>query len=577
MKTRKGLAILLAILMLATLFAGCGRKEDVTNTSTDPTTVPTTKEGDTAEETSETTEEVSKDPITFTFYNADGQEDPWTDPVAKKITELTGVTLETDYPVDGTDQRVSLMIASEEYPDMIFAKGDGDALVEAGALIDLAPLIDQYGPNIKKLYGEYYNRLRYSEEDPAIYQLSQAGVGNIPFTSSGTAQLQYDVLAANGYKIPRTLNEYEKYIKDYMAANPQIDGMNTIGISLSASDWHWYITLANPAGFIANASPDNGQWIINDTNNYQATYKHAAEGQKEYYQWLNRMYNEGVLDPDFATQTHDDYIAKVSSGRVLGLMDANWDYADAERVLKADGKYNRTYAGLPVTMRADQKAPSLIDQGLTIGQGIGITTACEDPVRAIQFIDWMCTDEAQVLTNWGIEGVNYLVDENGMRYRTDEEIKKANEDVNYKKESGVGFHNYPWPAHGNGVEDPTGNTYTTQSKTSVIAQYTEAEKTAVDAWGVEMLTDIFPQPDEFDIIPYSPVWAQSMPPEFNDYATALDEVAWPGLIACVICTESDFDAKWQELQDKMKSVGLDDANQMLTEIIQKQVAFWSQE
>ena len=91
-----------------------------------------------------------------------------------------------------------------------------------------------------------------------------------------------------------------------------------------------------------------------------------------------------------------------------------------------------------------------------------------------------------------------------------------------------------------------------------------------------MLTDIFPQPDEFDIIPYSPVWAQSMPPEFNDYATILDEVAWPGLISCVICPKSEFETKWQELQDKMKNVGMEEANAMLTEIIQNQVAFWSQ-
>ena len=573
MKRKKGLAIILVVMMIASMFAGCGKNDGIEN-DTNPVTA--TKDGDDTDTDIKPTELASKDPVTFTFYNADGKENPWSDPIAHKITEMTGVTLETDYPVDGTDQRVALMIASQEYPDMIFAKGDGDALIEAGALIDLAPLIDQYGPNIKKVYGDYYNRLRYSEEDQGIYQLSQAGVGNIPFTTSGTAQLQYDVLAANDYKVPETLAEYEKYIKDYMAANPQIDGMDTIGISLSTSDWHWYITLANPSGFIANASPDNGQWIINDDNNYQATYKHAAEGQKEYYQWLNSMYNEGILDPDFATQTHDDYIAKVSSGRVLALMDADWDYADAERVLKADGKYNRTYAGLPVTLRADQKAPSLADQGLTIGQGVGITTACEDPVRAIQFIDWMCTDEAQVLTNWGIEGVNYLIDENGMRYRTEEEIKKSNEDVNYKKESGVGFHNYPWPAHGNGVEDSTGNTYTTQSKASVIEMYTEAEKAAVNAWGVEMLTDIFPQPDEFDIIPYSPVWAQSMPPEFNDYATILDEVAWPGLISCVICPKSEFETKWQELQDKMKNVGMEEANAMLTEIIQNQVAFWSQ-
>ena len=35
----------------------------------------------------------SLDPVTFTFYSADGLEDTWTDPVAQTITEKTGVTL----------------------------------------------------------------------------------------------------------------------------------------------------------------------------------------------------------------------------------------------------------------------------------------------------------------------------------------------------------------------------------------------------------------------------------------------------------------------------------------------------
>ena len=113
-----------------------------------------------------------KEPITFVFYNADGAEDPWTDPVAKEITKATGVTLETDYPVNGSAERIALMIATGEYPDLIFAKGDAGALIDSGSLIDLSELIDKYGPNIKKLYGDEYEKLRYSEDDPSIYQLS---------------------------------------------------------------------------------------------------------------------------------------------------------------------------------------------------------------------------------------------------------------------------------------------------------------------------------------------------------------------------------------------------------------------
>ncbi len=555
MKRRRGIWLL--ICMLTVMPAGCSISE--------------TKSGSSAESGAGTLE-----PITFTFYSADGsKEDPWIDPVAQEITRRTGVTLELDFPVDGDDQRIALMIASEEYPDLIFAKGDSDALVYAGALIDMSDLIDQYGPNIKALYGEEYNKLRYTKEDPGIYQLSSNRVGGTYYSSSGTAQLQFAVLEANNWEIPRTLEQYGEMIKDYREANPRIDGLETIGISLSCSDWHWYITLSNPSGFIANASPDNGQWIIDDKNNFKATYKHAAEGQKEYYQWLNRMYLEGVLDKDFATQTHDDYIAKISSGRVLGLMDADWDYADAETALRAAGKSERNYAGLPVTMREDQKAASLMNQGLTVGWGVGITKACKDPVRAVKFLDWLCTDEAQVLIHWGLKDVNYFIDENGHRYRTEDEIRRSREEVDYKDKTGIGLHNYPWPCYGDGVVDSTGSTYTTTSKDSVIMNYTGIQNKARKAWGVELLIDIFPQASEFDIPPYAPVYRQNVPDEFSSYVTKLDEIAWPGLIACVMSKEGEFDANWDKLQSSFKAAGIDTANEMLTRLIQDQVAFWS--
>lgn len=572
------IALFLVMCMVTAMLSGC-KKNDSKDKETTTNSKDTTKveEGTTDTETDDAAAvEETLEPITFTFYSADGtKEDPWTDPVAQEITKQTGVSLKLDFPVDGDDQRISLMIASEEYPDLIFAKGDSDALIQAGAMIDMTDLIDQYGPNIKAMYGEEFTKLRYTQDDPAIYQLCSAGVRETTYTTSGTAQLQFAVLEANNYKIPKTLAEYEKMIKDYIAANPQIDGLDTIGLSLSCADWHWYITLANPSGFIANAAPDNGQWIIDDANGYKATYKHASENQKEYYQWLNRMYLEGVLDPDFATQTHDDYIAKISTGRVLGLLDAQWDYNDAETVLKADGKTERTYAGLPVTMYEDQKAPSLMNQGLTVGWGVGITKACKDPVRAIKFLDWLCTDEAQVLLNWGIKDVNYFVDEEGHRYRTPEEIKRSQEDTEYKQETGIGFHNYPFPAYGTGVEDPTGSTYSTNSKQSIIENYTDAQNKAKEAWGVELLTDIFPQASEFAIPDYAPVYKQNLTEEFNNYATKLDEIAWSGLIACVMAKDGEFDKAWDKMQKEFKDAGLEEANTLLTGLIQGQVDFWT--
>lgn len=509
------------------------------------------------------------------FFNKDGEEDLWNNPVAQKLTEKTGIRLKIDYPVAADDMKVALMIAEQNFPDLIYAKGDVASLVEAGALLDLTDLIEQYGPNIKKMYGDEFDKLKYSAEDPAIYQLSSYPMGATPFKDAGNAQIQWAVLKENDYQVPRTLDDLEKMLKDYMAAHPKTgEGLDTIGITLSTSDWHWLITLGNPAGFIADGQPDNGQWLIDEE--YNAMYKFRSDKEREYFRWLNRMYHEGVLDREFATQTHEDYIAKISSGRVLALVDKDWDYADAERVLIADGKLDKTYAPLPVTISEEVKCPSLMSQGLTTGQGVAITTACKYPVEAIQFLDYLCSDEGQVLVNWGVEGINYSVDENGKRYRSQEEIDASNSDKEYKKRTGVGFYAYPFPTYGNGVMDSTGNGYTTASREAVMAEYNEEQKAACKAWGVDLLVDIFPQPEEFEIPKFSPVWAYAKPTEIEEITKKLDEIAWSGLIGCVIGKPEQFDANYDAMIQSFEGSGMYEAEKMMGDIVKAQVKMLEQ-
>ena len=517
----------------------------------------------------ETTQE-SLEPVTFTFYSADGLEDTWTDPVAQMITEKTGVTLKMDYPADSNDNRIELMVATGEYPDFVFAKGSVSTLIRNDALIDMSDLIDEYGPNIKKLYGDEYENLRYSSEDTSIYQLCSDKVQEETLETSGTAQLQWAVLQENQYRVPYTLEEYTQMIRDYMEKYPMINGKPVIGISIVCSDWHWYIMLSNPSGYM-NGSADNGQWIVDDEKQ-EVYYKHAADGQKEYYKWLNEMYNEGILDPEFATQTHEDFVLKVAEGRVLGLLDEEWDYTGAEISLRADGQEEHTYAGLPVTIDRSVKCPSLKQQNLAVGWGIGITKSCKDPVRAVRFLDWLCSDEAQILLNWGIEGVDYYYDENGKRCITEEDLEASRKDTNYSERTGVGFRVYPYPSYGNQSVDSTGNSYSKSSREMVKEGYDEMEKEALKAWNVDMLTDIFPQKEEFSKDAYSPLWAMTLPDELEKMLVALDNVSWKGLIECVVSPADDFDAKWDELQQNLKDAGLEKADREMTALLRDEIS-----
>lgn len=562
---RKVVSLMLVSAMVAGILAGCG-SDSGSSKGGSSTETGSAAEASSSGETADDADD--KSPITFEYFNADGKNGNWDNPVAKAITEATGVTLDVSYPVASqgdAKEDIALMIANDEYPDMIYAKGSATDLYQAGALIDMTDLIEKYGPNIKKMYGAEMEKLKWSQDDPGIYQLSYAGVNQKTLTTGGSCQIQWAALKENDYKYPKTLDEYEKMIKSYLAAHPKTeDGLDMIGITMSASDWHWMITLGNPAGLIADASPDNGQWIIDDE--YNVHYKHVTDEEKEYFKWLCRMYNEGILDPNFATQTDDDYIAKVASGRVVAITDAEWHYSQCEATLVADGKVDQTYVGLPVTLREDQVEKALLYQGTTVGWGIGITKSCEDPVRAIKFLDYLCSDEGQILYHWGIEGENYFLDDNGQPYRTDEEVAKAQSDPDYAKNTGID--NYTgFPIYGTGSYSEDGFPYTPTTKESVIANYNTAEKEGCEAMGFEMLTDMFAQPEEFDLLPYSALWAYQQPQELAEKQTILDEIAWPGLVKCVTGTEDEFDGNWKSMVQELTDNGLADAEEAMTEFL----------
>ncbi len=575
---KRVLAILMAAAMTMGVLAGCGSKGQ-SSTTTQATETKTEAKAETGAETPATSDsEYAGDttPITLKFYGEDSLEDPFTNPVAQEITRITGVKLEIDYPVGGDTQRVATMVAAGDYPDLIFAKGSYDQLVQAGALVDLTDLIEQYGPNIKKLYGDELGKLRYSVEDPSIYSLGAYGVGGASPNANpdGTFQVQLAVLEDAGYPVIKTIYELEEVLKAYVEKYPEIDGQKTIPLTLSAADWHWYITLANPSGF-AQGHQDDGQWIIDKNGN--ATYKHSTEGNKEYFKWLNHMYNTGLLDKEAVTQSHDDYLAKLSTGAVLATADAAWDVGDADAALKKDEKFDRLRVGMPVTLDTSIKSTARLYQGWSGGWGVGITTSCADPVRAIQFLDWMCSDEGQILCNWGIEGVNYTV-ENGLRVRSQEEINNKLTNPNYKLETGVEQYTYPFPEYADGIaSDDLGNTYTMVTVEQQIAEYTDAHKKALAGYGIETFQELFPAQEEFEIPAWGAAWQTSPTSgsELEDIMGKLnDEISMVMLPKVVVCSEADFESTWQAYQDTMIAAGLEKANVEFTKLLQDKIAFW---
>jgi len=512
-------------------------------------------------------------PVTFTLFNADATEDmPWgQDPVSKKITEATGVSLAIDRPVGGDTQAIPLMIASGEYPDLIYAKGDLTMLIESGAVIPLDDLIEKYGKNMKTLYGDQLVRLRNSTEDPHIYQAGTYDVHTAKWETDGSLQIQHAVLKELGYPKMETLDDYERALKAYLAKHPTINGQKTIGLSLLIDTWQWYIDLSNPANYIIGY-PDDGQWIV-DQRTFEASYKFLYPGMDIYYKWLNKMYAEGILDPESFTQKEDVWKAKIASGRVLGIAYPLWGYADARASLIADGMPERTYAYLPIVSGPGVKSALLKDFGFGGGWGIAISSSCKDPERAFEFIDWMCSEEAQILTNWGIEGVNYDVVD-GKRVQKPADIAMQSADPDYGKKTGVGRWAYPFPEYGLGYIDSTGNYMTQKSPDMVREKYLPVERETLAAYGAVMWTDLFPPEKELGVSKYGQAWQYTLPPDINAKITEADEISKNALANLVLGRSADFDAGWKAYIAGLHSIGIDEANAAMTSLIADRMKLW---
>lgn len=563
----------LAALLLATtlLIAGCGNNGgNASEGNNGNAGVESNGQNAGSEDTS---------PVTFTFFGADASPN-WNnmqDDIGKVITEKTGVTIQAEYDVGsgGGEQKIALMTASGDVPDFIFSKGSLPKLVDAGLVIDLTDLIEEHAPNIKRILGDNMNRMKYSNEDPSIYQLTtNVGVDQQSFDAGGGFEIQQRVLKEFGYPEVRTVKDFEDILRKYKEKYPETDGQPTIPLTLNADDWKIMITVTNPA-FLSTGAPDDGEYYVNPET-YEAKLHYKRPEEKEYFRWLNHMYNEGLLDKDAFVQKDDQYKAKIASGRVLGLISQEWEYQDGENALKAAGKDEYTYAHFPVTMSEEYVDHSFQPVGLD-GFGIAITKACKDPVRLIKFLDWLASDEGQVLMNWGIEGKHYNI-ENGIRVVPPEiQDRKVNDTNNFNKESGISLYQTMTVHYGDGVKDPSGNYYTTNFPDQIVAGYTEAEKETLAAYGAKTWKDLFPQESDFEPKAWGALYNMPVPTD-GDYQVIYQktqDIIRKRIPEAILTKPDQFDTVFDSFLAELDKAGAEKMESEYTGLVKKRVSLFT--
>jgi putative aldouronate transport system substrate-binding protein len=568
MKKSKLMVYLLSSMILtSTLFSGCGSK---------------TKDAGTTEEkkvsTEEEKEDVSKEPITFNIKSVMPGKD-WDlqeTPVGKKFVEKTGVNFKLEGSVGDEQQTIALLIASDNLPDIVLPHYNVGPFIDAGKAMEVSDLIEKYAPNYKKALGSYWDRMKWSKEDQGRYYLCHPEQTPEPLDYRNWFFLQHDVVMKQGYPEIKTLEQYENAIKTYIQKNPTIDGKPTIGMTLLCDQWRWILSLTNPAMMAAGVQSSGEIYV--DPQTRKVTYRVTRPEEKEYFRWLNHMYNEGLLDKEAFTQTYDQYKAKIATGRVLALADMGWEFSESEKALLQQGKPERTYGTYPVVLKEGIKNSSFSGerQLITPAAEVVVTENCKSPERFFEALNYMMSEEGQILNNWGIEGQHYdIVDDK--RVFKEEELNNRKSDPDYGIKTGIGLLSV-FPSYYDGVKDSTGQYYTLSSKEDIIKQYSEIDKKVLDAYGKKTWAEFFPQPEEFPIRqwPSEGMIVNKLPAdsEAKVIFSKLQDTIKKDVVKAIVSKPEQFDTAWDQFLADMDKAGVKKFEQACENLMKEQLDIW---
>ena len=335
-------------------------------------------------------------------------------PQTAALEELTGVKINwTTAPGTQEDMNVmfNLHIASGNYPDMYLNTLSTADIIEYAN--DVFIPLNDYIENTRwiKEYLEAMPEIReaITAPDGNIYSLWHA----LPETGDKDSNanpyklwIYLPWLEASGMDMPETVDEFRellRYFRDHDMngngdPNDEIPMMGSFAYDHEGSDPTYAIMQA------FQLTPSNFLWVDEEHN---VSCVAITDDFREGLSYLNSMYEEGLIAEDIYALTLNEYRDVVNvtkpEDQVVGVAAAPYWMRFVTVSIFGERAYDE-FTYMPVLKR-DENTPA---QTYTRKSGISlngvVTTACEDPQLAIDWLDACLDPEINRVTNLGNEG-----------------------------------------------------------------------------------------------------------------------------------------------------------------------------
>ena len=341
--------------------------------------------------------------LTMAAKNAPSAADYQDRDIVSEIEKRLGIHLDiTSYSTDAWETQLSLMMASDELPDILaeldMSRADVNKYGQEGFFLDLSQYLD-YMPNFKaRLESDPILDAYSRDEHGAIYGISKTR-DSLCSRAVAMAYLNKNWLKNVGMEAPTTTEELYQVLKAFKEQDANGNGKTDDEIPLS-------ITFDGGSGVRGEYVIRSAFGIYDYSSNYQPQLDEngkvylaeTTEGWKEYVKYMNRLYTEGLLDSKIFTQTTEEYNAKMSTG-VIGVMPNCGaaiigldEYLKNTSLKPMTSEYNET----PIHPGRAQEVDKF---------GMVITDKCseEKAIAAIKLLDYFYSQEGTFLIKCGPE------------------------------------------------------------------------------------------------------------------------------------------------------------------------------
>ncbi|MGO4369855.1 extracellular solute-binding protein [Paenibacillus sp. 2TAB19] len=322
-------------------------------------------------------------------------EDYNTYPVAKLLEEKTGYKVQYDMlPQDKWAEKLNLIMASGEGYDLVTSYSDMalySDYAQKGALVDLTPLIEEFGPNIKNAISQ--QSMDALKVDGKLYAIPTS----ITYPVNASILIRTDWLETLNLQMPTTTDELTAVLKAFKEKDPGGNGEYNVPLTIRG-DLPMLDNIVGAFGLPNTWNDVDGQLVP----------RVLDPSYKDYIGYMADLYKQGLLDKEFVANKDATAKEKFAGGKA-GAIIVHW--ADIPTISDTMTKNlpDAKFSFIPALKGPADEAGFAANAGfdrLTF-----IPKASEHPEDAIKWINASLEEETFKTMAIGVEGTHYTVED----------------------------------------------------------------------------------------------------------------------------------------------------------------------